>query len=383
MYQDRRYLHLHPELSHQEIHTTAFIRQRLQEFGVEMEECALQTGVSAIIRGAKPGKTIAIRQDIDALPILEETELEFASVHEGVSHACGHDLHTAILLYCAKILQENREHLAGNVRLLFQPAEETGSGAREMIQAGCMQREPKADCIVGVHTHPDTPAGKICIRKGPFNAGTDSFKISIKGKGGHGAHPYRCIDPVVTAAYVITQLQTVVSRTNQAVKPVVLSIGSIHGGSAANVIPDEVVMTGNLRSFYPESREKNMEAIRRIVAGVCEGMGAEGVVEQEGMSLPPLMNDSAVVDEIIRAASQMIGSENVLEMKLPSPGSDDFSCYLPYCPGAQFFIGTANEDENSRLGLHSSRVVFDERGMDTGVAVLLQFVWNMLKTSAE
>lgn len=379
MYQDRRWLHLHPELSHQEIHTTEFIRRKLTEFGIEIEDCGLKTGVSAIVRGAKPGPTVAIRQDIDALPVSEETGLEFASTSEGVSHACGHDLHTVILLYCGKILQENRSYLAGNVRLLFQPAEETGTGAKEMILAGCMEREPKADYVVGVHTHPDTPAGKICIRKGPFNAGTDNFKITIKGKGGHGAHPYRCIDPIVTAAYVITQLQTVISRTNPAVKPAVLSIGSIHGGSAANVIPNEVVMTGNLRSFYPDSRTKNLSMMQQIIEKVSEAMGAEGTLEQEGMSLPPLINDNAVVDELILAATQSIGEENIVDLELPSPGSDDFSCYLEHCPGAQFFIGTANDNEQSRLGLHNSKVIFDERGIDTGVAVLVQYVWNVLK----
>lgn len=379
MYQDRRWLHLHPELSHQEVHTTEFIRRKLTEFGVEIEDCGLKTGVSAIVRGAEPGPTVAIRQDIDALPVSEETGLEFASTSKGISHACGHDLHTVILLYCGKILQENRSCLAGNVRLLFQPAEETGTGAKEMILAGCMENDPKVDYVVGVHTHPDTPAGKICIRKGPFNAGTDNFKITIKGKGGHGAHPYRCIDPIVTAAYVITQLQTVISRTNPAVKPAVLSIGSIHGGNAANVIPNEVVMTGNLRSFYPDSRIKNLSMMQQIVEKVSEAMGAEGTLEQEGMSLPPLINDNTVVDELILAATQSIGAENIVDLELPSPGSDDFSCYLEHCPGAQFFIGTANDNEQSRLGLHNSKVIFDERGIDTGVAVLVQYVWNVLK----
>lgn len=379
MYQDRRYLHRHPELSHKEERTTKFIRQRLDEYGIEIEECGLKTGVSAIIRGAEKGKTIAIRQDIDALPVFEESGLEFVSVCEGVSHACGHDLHTAILLYCGKILQEHKEQLRGNVRLLFQPAEETGTGAWEMIQAGCMTNEPKPDYIVGVHTHPDTPAGKIRIRKGIFNAGSDSFKIRIQGKGGHGAYPHRCVDPIVTAAYVVTQLQTVISRTNSAVKPAVLSIGTIHGGTAANVIPNEVIMTGNLRFFYPESRAKNLEAMDRIVKNVCEAMGAKGVVEQEGISVPPLINDDRVVEDLLRAASQSIGEENILDLALPSPGFDDFSCYLEDCPGAQFFIGTANEEEKSRLGMHNSKVIFDERAMDTGVAVLVQYVWNLLK----
>lgn len=375
----RRMLHLNPELSNQEFKTTAFIRSQLKEYGIEIEECGLKTGVSAIIRGSKPGKTIAIREDIDALPIKENTGLSFSSIVDGISHACGHDLHITVMLYCAKLLNDYKEELSGNVRLLFQPAEENGTGALEMIKCGCISRDPKADLILSVHTSPDVTAGCIGIKKGPINAGFDIVKITVKGKGGHGAHPYKCVDPIVVSAYLITQLQTIISRENPAVKPAVFTIGTIHGGNATNIIPDEVVMTGNLRSFYPESRDHNLKAIQRISKYCCESMNATAEVELLDNKMPPISNDYEIVEQIIKAANMTIGEENIVSLELPSPGSDDFSCYLDYCPGCYFMIGTGNDDKRSTQGLHNASSIFDERGIFTGVKVLTQYVLNTLK----
>lgn len=373
MIQDRRYLHENPEISNKEFKTTEFIKNKLQEFGVELEELALPTGVSAIIRGGRPGKTICIRHDIDALPVQEETGLPFASKVPGVSHACGHDIHAVIALYSAKILNDHREELEGNVRVVFQHAEENGRGALEMVEAGLMDLEPKTDIVVGMHTHPDTPAGSICLRKGPMEAGVDHVRIVVKGKGGHGAHPYRCIDPIQTAAFLLTELQAVITRENQAVKPTVLTFGSIHGGNVANAIPEEVEILGTLRTFYPECRKANLEAIERITKGVCESMRAEGIVEFP-CGMPALFNDSEVVDGIVKSAEKVLGKDKILDFEFPSPGSDDFSVFLDYSKGAQFFLGTAGEDENSKLGLHNAKNIYDEKSIAAGVAVVTQYV---------
>jgi len=374
----RQFLHRHPELSGKEVRTTRFLAEKLTAHGIELERLPIATGVSALIRGAKSGPTICIRHDIDALPIQEETGLPFASEREGISHACGHDIHATVALYCAILLQAHRGELCGNVRVVFQPAEETGQGAKDMIRAGLMELLPKNDIVVGLHTHPLTPVGDICLRKGPMEAGADSFQITVTGKGGHGAYPWDCVDPIAVSACLITQLQTVISRENPAVKPAVLTIASIHGGNSFNSIPNEVVMQGSLRTLYPECRDHNVAAIRRITRSVCEGMNAEGTVQFNDMNLPPITNDSDVVDGLVRAAGETLGEGHVREFVFPSMGSDDFAVFLQYSKGAQFFLGTANEEENSRLGLHKGKNIFDERCIPVGVAVLTKYVMNEL-----
>jgi len=379
MIADRRYLHQHPELSNKEKATTDFLKRRLQEFGIKIEALQLATGLSALVLGAKPGKTICIRHDIDALPIKEETKLPFASLAPGISHACGHDIHAITALYAAKILQAHREQLCGNVRIVFQPAEENGTGALRMIKAGLMELAPKNDIVIGLHTHPQTTVGNICLRSGPMEAGNDTVKITIKGKSGHGAYPHRCVDPIITSAFLLSELQAVVARNNEAVKPAVLTFGSIHGGTAANVIPEQVEIAGTLRTFYKDSRKHALEAIKRITNGVCASMGAVGTVDTSGMSLSPIFNDAEVTKKLIVAADKALGSGHVVNMELPSPGSDDFGIFMDYCKGAQFFLGTGNAEPDSRSGLHTSTNIFDERSMNIGVAVLVQFVLDYLK----
>jgi len=324
MIADRRFLHRHPELSRCEFDTTEFIRKRLMEWGIEIEPLPLHTGLSAIIHGAGSGKTICIRHDIDALPIQEESGLDFSSQVSGVSHACGHDIHSITALYAAKMLQERRNQLAGTVRIVFQPAEEDGTGAKTMIDAGIMNIRPVNDIVIGLHTHPFTTAGDICLRKGPMEAGSDVIKITVKGKKGHGAYPHHCIDPIMTSAFLLSELQAVVSRENEAVKPTILTFGSIHGGTVPNVIPDIVEIMGTMRTFYPECRQRNLKAIERITKCVCESMRAEGTVECIGTSLAPIYNDDVVADTLITAAEKILGEGHVVTMAHPSPGSDDF-----------------------------------------------------------
>ena len=378
MIADRRFLHQHPELSHQEYQTTRFVKERLAQFGLQPEPLETDTGVSVLIRGGKPGKTICIRHDMDALPIQEETGLPFQSEVDGVSHACGHDIHTAIALYCGRILNERKEELAGNVRIVFQPAEETGQGAREMMEAGFKKLSPANDIVVGLHTHPETPVGMISLREGPMEAGADYLRILIRGKGCHGAHPYQGVDPILTAAFLMTELQSVITRVNPAVKPAILTFGSIHGGKACNVIPDQVELLGTLRVFHPECRETNLQAIRRITEQVCASMGAEGTVELLG-GMPPVYNDREVAEGIVKAADEILGEESVRFLEFPSPGSDDFAVFLEGAKGAQFFLGTGGESEETRIGVHSGRNVFEEKSMAVGTAVLVQYVLDTLK----
>lgn len=374
----RRYIHQHPELSNAEFQTTALIKEKLQEYGVEVAEIGLKTGVVGLLRGGKPGKTVAIREDIDALPMQELTGLPYASQVENVSHSCGHDIHTTTLLYCAKILSEMKDELCGNVLFLFQPAEEAGNGAKQLVDCG-FYKVAKPDVFVGLHVSPEFAAGTIGLKKGPANASCDIFNIKISGKGGHGAHPENFVDPIAISAYVITQLQTVVSRENYPVYPAVLTIGSIHGGKANNVVPDYVELGGTLRSLNPESRAHMQDAIDRIVKSCSEAMRGHGEVDwNKGM--PPLVNSDEVIDMVAAAAAKTIGAENAITVPNPSLGSEDFSYLFPeYAPGAQFRLGSGNDaDCNTRHGLHNSKNVFDDTCIQTGVSVLVQFVRDFL-----
>ena len=340
-------------------------------------DLGLETGLVADIHGKKPGagRMVAIRADIDALPVKEATGEEFASENEGVSHACGHDLHTAALLVAARVLAEHTDEFSGTVRLMFQPAEESGDGARTLLAHHVL--EPKPDFVLGFHTWPDTPAGMVGVRFGASHASSDAIKIKVKGKGGHGAHPYRCIDPVVAACYMVTQMQTIISRELSISGGGVLTFGRIQGGTAANVIPNEVELEGTLRALDPTKRQQMKDSIVRVAKGSCEAMRAEAEVTiEEGM--PPLVNDLTVIGKVRDAAVKALGAQRVEELKQASPGSDDFACYLEQVPGALFRMGTGNEDPSTHIGLHNGKNRFDERGIATAAMVLVQFVCDEL-----
>lgn len=375
----RRHIHANPELSNEEFKTTELIREKLTEYGIEICEIGMKTGVVGLLKGGKPGKTVAIREDIDALPMSELTGLPFASKVENVCHSCGHDIHTTTLLFCAKVLSELREELCGNVLFLFQPAEERGSGAKQLVECKFYEVS-RPDVFVGLHVSPEYPAGSIGLKRGPANASCDTFYIKVSGKGGHGAHPENCIDPIAISGYVLAQLQTVISRENHPVYPAVMTIGSIHGGKAANVIPDFVEMSGTLRSLNADSRAKMQEAIERITKASAEAMrGHAEVTWEKGM--PPLVNDVEVIEDLQAAAEKTIGADHVITVQNPSLGSEDFSYLFPeYAPGAQFRLGSGNDiDPNTRHGLHNSRNVFDDSCLAAGTAVLVQYVRDFLR----
>ena len=378
MIQMRRHIHQNPELSNQEFQTTKLIQEKLTEYGVEIADIGLKTGVVGILKGRFPGKTLAIREDIDALPMKELTGLPFASASDGVCHSCGHDIHTTVLLYTAKILSALKDELHGNVMFLFQPAEENGSGAKQLIDYG-FDKVLKPDAFVGLHVAPKLNAGCIGLKDGAASASSDMFQIRVTGKGGHGAHPENCVDPIMISAYILTQLQTIVSRENHPIHPAVLTVGSIHGGQANNVIPDYVDMGGTLRSLEPESRQAMQEAIDRITVSCAEAMrGKAEVTWNKGM--PPLVNDTPIVDGIRAAAQKLLPADAIKTIADPSLGSEDFSYLFPaYGPGAQFSLGCGNDsDPNTRHGLHNSKNVFDEGCLAVGTAVLVQYARDFL-----
>ena len=352
----RHKLHRCPELGHREVETTRLIRACLEEYGAEVLDYGFPTGLAARIRGGHPGKLLALREDIDALPILENTGLPFASQTPGVCHACGHDVHTAALLGCAKLLARRREELWGDVLLIFQCGEETFDGAAAMLNQGLF-RDGTPDAVVGFHCAPDLPLGTISIREGIANASCDSIRLEVTGKGGHGAHPELCVDPVVLSAGLLMQLQTLVSRNNNPADPVVLTFGEIHGGTAPNIIPNTVTLRGTLRTLDNQVRRRHLEAIARIGEDFCS------------------------CRLLHRAADRVLGPDCVETGRAPSMGSDDFSCLLEECGnrGVQFQLGTAQEGlPQSGLGLHVAENIFPDEALLPGIALLTQFALDDL-----
>lgn len=376
----RHRLHGRPELPYEERETTRFLKETLTAWGIRVEELpGLETGVSAVIEGAHPGPMLVLREDIDALPIQENTGLEFASRQAGVSHACGHDIHTTALLYAARSLLGQRDKLHGSVKLIFQCAEEVGSGAYKMLEAGALRNcQPQA--VVGFHCAPLLELGKIGVRRGPSNASFDIFTWTITGQGGHGAYPYRCVDPVVVSAYLITQLQTVVSRFNCPLYPAVLTVGEIHGGTAPNIIPDQVTMRGSMRAFEPQQRQKMLEQIRRITQDCCSSLGAQGEVKRD-VGIPSIISDPEIADGVARAVEESLGKEHLYWLPEPSMGSDDFSVWMEACNGrgVQFSVGTHDPAcPNSGLGIHVAENVFPDAALKYAAPVLVQFALDYL-----
>lgn len=374
----RRNLHRHPELSMKEVNTTRLIQETLQSYGIPLiQDVTLPSGTAALLQSGQPGKTLMLRADIDALPVQEKSGLPFASECPGVCHSCGHDIHTSALLLCARVLSQMREQLKGQVLFLFQPAEETGSGAAAVLESGLLEHY-KPDLAIGAHCWPDLPGGTVGLRKGGFMASSDTFLIRVTGRGGHGAHPHKSIDPIVTACYLVGQLQSVVSRSVAPLDSAVVTIGKFTAGTAANVIPDEAVLEGTVRTVDPEIQALVEQRIRDISAHCAAAMGAQCEVEYH-RGMPPLVCDPQVVDLLDAAASQQLGKEQVRYLEQPSMGSEDFARYLQQIPGAMFRIGTATDAPASHLPLHNAGILFDEQGIPTGASVMCQLALDYLR----
>ncbi len=373
----RRDLHSTPELGMEEFLTKEKIINYLKEIGIEYTTFEKHTGVMAYINTKDATKTIAIRADIDALPICEVNNLDYKSKHEGIMHACGHDAHTAILIGTCKALYDMKDELDVNVKFFFQPAEETDGGAKPMIEDGCMDN-PKVDYTLGLHVMPQIETGKIELQYDSMNASTDDVKIKVIGKQGHGAYPHQGVDSILVAAHVITALQSIVSRNIAPTNSVVLSLGVINGGTRGNIICGEVDIVGTLRTLDAESRKFAKERISEIVDFTCKGFGAKGVVEfVEGYA--PLVNDNFVVDVVKDNVVELLGNDSVVFRKHPSLGAEDFSFFLEKSKGAFYHLGCRNEAKNITASLHTPDFNIDEDCLEIGVALHVMNVLSLSK----
>jgi len=331
----RRHLHQHPELSYREELTSGFVVKTLESFGLKPETGIGGYGVTATIRGGRPGPTVALRADMDALPIQDGKAVDYASKVPGVMHACGHDGHTAGLLGAAKLLNDMRGELAGSVKLIFQPAEEVApGGANAMIRDGVLNG---VDAIYGVHLWTPLPAGTVATRSGPMMASVDDFDVEIRGNGGHGGMPHETVDSLVVGAHLVVNLQTVVSRSLNPVKPGVVTVAALQSGNSYNVIPDTALLKGTVRTFDPDSRRLARQRVEAILGHTCGMFGAEYSLAYK-VGYPPVVNDPAATELLCRAARSVLGTEAVREAELTMP-AEDFSYYLEKVPGCFAFVG--------------------------------------------
>ncbi len=373
----RRHLHRNPELSLEEEETSRFVYETLESFGCLELSRPTETSVLARLVGEESGRTLAIRADMDALPIEEENELEFASQNPGVMHACGHDGHTAILLGTAKVLGELKDHVRGEVRFVFQHAEEIGRGAEELVEAGAVDG---VDAIIGLHLVPRLEVGKVGIGYGPRLAAPDTFKISVEGESGHAAWPQETVDPVAVSAQVVTNLQHVVSREIDPRESLAISVTKIEGGTIHNAVPGKVEMKGTVRTLSKEMRELVPEKMERIVGGIVEAHGASYSFEYR-RGPDPVVNHEWVMRVIEETAREVFGDEAVEEVS-PAMSSEDFSGYQRAASTAFFALGAGNEEEGITYPNHNPRFDIDEDALENGVKIFVHVAFGLLDEEA-
>lgn len=371
----RRDFHKHPELSFQEIRTAGIVAEELHSLGLEVQTGVGKTGVVGILEGTHDGPTVLVRADMDALPILEETGAEYASINEGVMHACGHDGHTAIALGVAKLLSGRRERLKGRVKFVFQPAEELGAGAQAMCDDGVLTN-PRPDVTLGLHLWNTMPVGTIGIATGPTFAAVSIFEITVTGRGGHGALPHETRDPIVAAAQLVGALQTICSRNVPAEDSAVLSITTFNAGSAYNIIPPEAKLTGTLRNFSPVIRDLVTRRFYEICAGVGSALGCKVDAKMTHIA-EPVIND-AVTTERVRAAIRRATPETILDLDERTMGGEDVGLFMTDIPGTYYLVGSANADRGLNYGHHHPRFDIDEDCLPLGVATLAAAVGEFL-----
>ncbi|MEY4593708.1 MAG: hypothetical protein RIQ47_118 [Bacteroidota bacterium] len=373
----RRHLHAHPELSFKEYETQKFVEARLNALGVTKHSRMADTGVVALIEGKNPGKrTIALRADMDALPIQETNNVPYKSTIDGVMHACGHDVHTSSLLGAAAILSSLRDEFEGTVKLIFQPGEEKlPGGASLMIKEGVLQN-PAPDSVLGQHVMPQLPAGKIGFRRGLYMASTDELYVTVKGKGGHGAMPHLCIDPVAITAQLLVTLQQVVSRYAKPSIPSVLSFGKVIANGATNVIPDEVYLEGTFRTLNEEWRAEAHERMKKIANELVESMGGKCDFEIR-KGYPFLINDEQLTDRTRDWAEAYVGKENVEDLEIWM-AAEDFAFYSQQAPACFYRLGVRNEDKGIVSSVHTSKFDIDESALETGMGLMAWLAINEL-----
>ena len=364
----RHHLHAHPELSYQEFKTSAFVQKKLSETGIPFEVMA-ETGVVGLIRGKNPDKrVIALRADMDALPIREENDVPYKSTNEGVMHACGHDVHTTILLGASKILQELRDEWEGTVKLIFQPGEEKNpGGASLMIKEGVLN-DPAPQAIFGLHVHPGLEIGKLSFRGGMVMASADEIYITIRGKGGHAAAPHLTVDTILVASHLVVALQQIISRNRNPLSPSVLSITSVQGGYTTNVIPSEVKLMGTFRAMDEKWRFQAHELIRKLATELVHSMGAE--IDLHIDVGYPMVYNNELLDKVARAeAAQFMGKENVLETEVRL-GAEDFGYYTRKIPGCFYRLGVMNAEKGITSGVHTPTFNIDESAIEIGAGMM-------------
>ncbi len=367
----RRRLHQYPELGFREQQTAEFISQKLQEWGVDHQAGIAQTGVVATIPGKHPGPVLAIRADMDALPVQEENTVPYRSQYDGVMHACGHDGHTAIALGTANYLAQHRD-FAGTVKLIFQPAEEGPGGAKPMIEAGVLEH-PTVDAIVGLHLWNNLPLGIVGVRSGPLMAAVELFRCKILGKGGHGAMPHQTVDAVVVSAQVVNALQTIVARTVNPLDAAVVTVGELHAGSAMNVIAGTAEMSGTVRYVTPALADTIARRVEQVIAGVCQTYGATYELDYWHL-YPPVLNDQGMTQLVQSVAEAVVETPAGVVPECQTMGGEDMSFFLQAVPGCYFFLGAANPERDLAYPHHHPRFDFDEAALGMGVEMFVRCV---------
>ena len=366
---DRRHLHANPELSYQEFNTAKFVADTLTSFGLKPELGIAKTGVVVLIEGKNPSKRIvALRADMDALPIQEMNQVSYTSTVPGVMHACGHDVHTSSLLGTVRILNEIKDEIEGSIKIIFQPGEEKNPGGASIMIAEGVLKNPAPTSIIGQHVMPLIPAGKIGFREGKYMASSDEIYLRVIGKGGHGAAPELTIDPVVIAAHIIIALQQVISRNASPKQPTVLTFGKVIADGATNIIPDEVKIAGTFRSLNEEWRESGLKKIRKMSESIADGMGGKCEVTIS-RGYPCLENNPELTRRIKAAAEQYVGKENVLDIDL-TLGSEDFAYYSHVIPASFYRLGTRNEAKGITSYVHTPTFDIDEEALKIGPGLM-------------
>lgn len=376
----RRYIHAHPELGYAEHHTAAFVAEKLRSWNIEAYEAVGGTSVVGVLHGAKPGFCVALRADMDALPLEEETGLPFASQNPGCMHACGHDGHMAILLGAAKVLSDKRHEFAGTVKFIFQSAEECPprGGALPLIEAGVMEN-PKVDFVFALHLWPELPLGKVGIKAGVLMSAADRLQIHIAGLGGHGAAPHHAVDSVVVASHIVTAMQTIVSRQTDPLEPVVVTIGQFVAGQRHNIVAANAYLDGTVRTQNKTVRQMLPKRISQLAESIAAGFGARASVDYE-FGYPALYNHPQGSQLVIEAASLALGKDCVVLMERPSMGGEDFAYYLEHAVGAMFWLG-CQESHMPSFPIHNSRYNFDERVLVRGAAVMAEVALQALQSN--
>ncbi len=377
--EDRHFLHRHAELSYQEHETTDYLVSQLEKLGIEVQTFPDYTGCIAIIRGGLPGRTVMLRADIDALPIEEKSGVPFRSEHPGVMHACGHDCHASMLLGAARMLQESREGLHGTVKLLFQAAEEAFYGARYYWDKGHLS---DVDAAMGMHVWPTVETGHLAVKDGYLMAGCDNFVLTVHGKAAHGSRPDEGCDAIVAASSIILNLQTVVSRINTPLNPLVVTVGSVRSGTQFNIISDTAVLEGTVRSYAPETKDVAEDAIRRIVTETAAMYGCTAELNYDRIE-PCVCNADSALNEIARGSARKLYGEDILRRTERATGSEDFSYLMEKIPSSLFvFLGCHDEENGCIYPVHNEKFKINEDILHIGAAEYAQFAWDYLEQHA-